>query len=101
MFKLDWNWLRGKIANCLHSVDHEAEEIMQQVIETEFAEQTVLSVVHRLRYIDRYDKVAVMQNGNIAEYDGPEVLLSRPSILASMKRAGESASSPNSDRDEE
>jgi ABC-type multidrug transport system fused ATPase/permease subunit len=74
---------------------------MQQVIETEFAEQTVLSVVHRLRYIDRYDKVAVMHNGNIAEFDSPEVLLSKPSILASMKRAGESASSRNSNGGEE
>ncbi|XWW94251.1 hypothetical protein V2A60_002194 [Cordyceps javanica] len=35
------------------SVDHKTEEIMQDVLETEFAGRTVLSVVHRLGYIER------------------------------------------------
>lgn len=72
----------------LGSVDHKTEEIMQEVLETDFAGQTVLSVVHRLGYIDRYDKVAVLQRGELMEFDAPATLLAQPSILAAMKRAG-------------
>ncbi|KAJ6784421.1 hypothetical protein PWT90_09986 [Aphanocladium album] len=35
------------------SVDHKTEEIIQEVLDTEFAGKTVLSVVHRLGYIER------------------------------------------------
>ncbi|OAA60152.1 ABC transporter, transmembrane domain, type 1 [Cordyceps fumosorosea ARSEF 2679] len=71
------------------SVDHKTEEIMQQVLETEFAGKTVLSVVHRLGYIERYDKVGVLQKGELMEFDAPATLLAQSSsILAAMKRAG-------------
>ncbi|KAM3469416.1 hypothetical protein MY5147_007062 [Beauveria neobassiana] len=71
------------------SVDHKTEEIMQQVLETEFAGKTVLSVVHRLGYIERYDKVAVLQKGELMEFDAPGTLLAQPlTLLAAMKKAG-------------
>jgi len=61
---------------------------MQDVIETEFSIQTILAVVHRLRYITRFDKVAVLRGGRLVEYDTPDALLARPSILADMYKAG-------------
>ncbi|KAM3513105.1 hypothetical protein MY11210_003217 [Beauveria gryllotalpidicola] len=71
------------------SVDHKTEEIMQDVLETEFAGNTVLSVVHRLGYIERYDKVAVLQKGELMEFDAPGTLLAQPlTMLATMKKAG-------------
>ncbi|KAM3495136.1 hypothetical protein MY3957_001558 [Beauveria namnaoensis] len=71
------------------SVDHKTEEIMQEVLETEFAGKTVLSVVHRLGYIERYDKVAVLQKGELMEFDAPGTLLAQPlTLLAAMKKAG-------------
>ncbi|OAA38744.1 ABC transporter, transmembrane domain, type 1 [Beauveria brongniartii RCEF 3172] len=71
------------------SVDHKTEEIMQEVLETEFAGNTVLSVVHRLGYIERYDKVAVLQKGELMEFGAPETLLAQPlTMLAAMKKAG-------------
>lgn len=69
---------------------------MQEVLETEFAGKTVLSVVHRLGYIDRYDKVAVLQKGELMEFDAPATLLAQPSMLAAMKRAGNRSSSGSS-----
>lgn len=59
---------------------------MQEVLETEFASQTIISVIHRLGYIRRFDKVLVIKNGELAEYDSPEALLSRPSLLAEMTK---------------
>lgn len=69
---------------------------MQEVLETEFAGKTVLSVVHRLGYIERYDKVAVLKKGELMEFDAPGTLLTQPSMLAAMKSAGVRGSSSSS-----
>lgn len=61
---------------------------MQDVVDTEFSAKTVLAVIHRLKYIDRFDKVAVMDQGVLVEFDTPTALLGRDSILAEMYRAG-------------
>ncbi|ATY62911.1 multidrug resistance-associated [Cordyceps militaris] len=84
------------------SVDHKTEEIMQQVLETEFAGKTVLSVVHRLGYIERYDKVAVLQKGELMEFDTPATLLAQSSsMLSAMKRAGTRPSSTSLSSDDD
>ncbi|OKL58600.1 hypothetical protein UA08_06380 [Talaromyces atroroseus] len=62
------------------SVDWKTESIMQDVIDTEFASsQTIISILHRFRHIDRFDRVALLQGGKIVEYDSPQVLLARNS----------------------
>lgn len=48
---------------------------MQKIIDEEFSAKTVVSVVHRLRFINRYDRVAVMKNGELVECDRPQTLL--------------------------
>lgn len=62
-----------------HSVDWETESIMQRVIDAEFTEQTIIAVVHRHRFIDRYDRVALLKSGELIEYDDPISLLRRDS----------------------
>jgi len=62
---------------------------MQDVIDSEFAAQTVLAVVHRLRYINRFDKVAVLDGGILVEFDEPAKLLAGQSLLADMYKAGQ------------
>lgn len=42
-----------------NSVDHEAETTMQEIIDTDFKECTVLVVMHRLEHSRRYDKAAL------------------------------------------
>ena len=54
-----------------HSVDSETEAIMQDIIDTAFQDCTVIAVMHRLTYIARYDKVAVLENGCLARYTTP------------------------------
>ena len=62
---------------------------MQDVIDTEFAQQTVLAVMHRLRFVRRFDKVIVLNAGRVAEFDSPGKLLEKKtSILAGIYRAG-------------
>ncbi|KAM7205481.1 P-loop containing nucleoside triphosphate hydrolase protein [Naviculisporaceae sp. PSN 640] len=60
------------------SVDAQTEATMQSIIETEFQHATVISVLHRFTYIDRYDRVAVLQRGgHLVEYDAPSALIGR------------------------
>lgn len=42
---------------------------MQKIIADEFRGKDILSVVHRLDTIVNYDKVAVLENGRLVEYD--------------------------------
>ena len=69
------------------SVDWETEATMQAIIEQGFASQTVLSVMHRLRYIERYDRVALLKQGRLVEFDSPQALLARDSEFRSLYRA--------------
>ncbi|KAM7219313.1 P-loop containing nucleoside triphosphate hydrolase protein [Rhypophila decipiens] len=73
------------------SVDAQTEATMQSIIETAFDHATVISVLHRFTYIDRYDRVAVLQRGGggqLVECDSPSVLLAREgSIFGELYRA--------------
>ncbi|KAL7947355.1 P-loop containing nucleoside triphosphate hydrolase protein [Trichoderma barbatum] len=68
----------------MSSVDHETEEIMQEIIDTQFKECTVLAVMHRLEHIRQYDRAAVFGDGKLLEYDDPEILLSGDTNLAKL-----------------
>jgi len=51
-------------------VDHETEQMMMRVIESEFEGYTVVMVSHRLEMVMGFDRVLVMDRGSIVE-DGP------------------------------
>ncbi|KAF9459133.1 multidrug resistance-associated ABC transporter [Collybia nuda] len=72
------------------SVDYATDEFIGKTIREEFAESTILTIAHRLRTIIDYDKVMVLDNGLIAEYDRPSVLLCNTSSMfyALCKAAG-------------
>ncbi|KAH8198292.1 hypothetical protein TruAng_007542 [Truncatella angustata] len=72
------------------SVDDKTESIMLDVIGSAFREQTVISVVHRYARIEQYDRVAVLKEGKIVEYDTPQTLLSHDSVFGELFRAYES-----------
>ncbi|KAM0816494.1 putative ATP-binding cassette transporter [Seiridium cardinale] len=69
------------------SVDNKTESIMLDVIENTFKEHTVISVVHRFAKIEQYDRVAVLKQGKIIEYDTPQVLLDRESAFRELYTA--------------
>lgn len=59
----------------MSAVDQETEELMVKILEEEFAHHTVLSVVHRLNTILKYDQVVVLDGGKVVESGQPEALL--------------------------
>ncbi|KAJ1899647.1 hypothetical protein LPJ81_004100 [Coemansia sp. IMI 209127] len=58
------------------SVDFDTDNRIQRTIRgPEFANSTLFCVAHRLRTIIDYDKVLVLDNGKVAEFDTPRNLL--------------------------
>ncbi|KAG6830985.1 hypothetical protein H0H92_013457 [Tricholoma furcatifolium] len=51
------------------SVDMETDSKIQQTIQREFATSTLLCIAHRLNTIAYYDRVIVMDAGEVAEFD--------------------------------
>jgi len=51
------------------SVDVETDAKLQKTIQTEFASSTLLCIAHRLNTVAYYDRVLVMDHGDIAEFD--------------------------------
>lgn len=56
-------------------VDSDTERIIQDIIDTEFRDCTVISIMHRLHYVTKYDRVALLDAGTLVEYDEPSKLL--------------------------
>jgi len=53
------------------SVDYETDKKIQDTIQTEFEDRTILCIAHRLRTIISYDRICVLDAGQIAEFDTP------------------------------
>ncbi|GMM56145.1 bile acid-transporting ATPase [Maudiozyma humilis] len=73
------------------SIDYESDAKVQQTIRHEFSDSTILTIAHRLRSVIDYDKILVMDAGEVKEYDHPySLLLNKNSIFYSMcEKSGE------------
>jgi ABC-type multidrug transport system fused ATPase/permease subunit len=63
----------------ISSLDREMEARVDEVLRTAFTDWTAIVVAHRLKTIADFDKVLVLQDGQVMEYDSPGNLLSRDS----------------------
>ena len=67
------------------SIDYSTDHAIQQTIINEFADRTLLCIAHRLNTIIGYDRILVMDAGEVAECDAPETLFAKEdSIFRSM-----------------
>ena len=57
------------------SVDNDTDARIQETIRQEFVEGTVITIAHRLRTIIDYDKVLVLDKGQVMEYGSPLELI--------------------------
>ncbi|KAF9051842.1 multidrug resistance-associated ABC transporter [Panaeolus papilionaceus] len=57
------------------SVDYSTDELISKTIRSEFAESTILTIAHRLRTVIDYDRVMILEQGRIVEFDKPAELL--------------------------
>lgn len=57
------------------AVDVETDTLIQQTIRKEFGDSTIVTIAHRLETIQDYDRVVVMDGGNVAEEGKPSELM--------------------------
>ena len=57
------------------NVDYKTDQLIQETIRTKFKHCTVITIAHRLNTIMDYDRMLVLENGRVVEYDKPGVLL--------------------------
>ncbi|KAG0299316.1 hypothetical protein BGZ97_003779 [Linnemannia gamsii] len=63
------------------SVDIETDELIQKTIRTEFKDRTILTIAHRIKTVMDSDKVLVLENGRVQEFEEPRTLLTNPESL--------------------
>uniref|UniRef100_A0A8R1E2N2 Multidrug resistance-associated protein 1 n=12 Tax=Caenorhabditis japonica TaxID=281687 RepID=A0A8R1E2N2_CAEJA len=70
------------------AVDVSTDALIQKTIRNEFANSTVLTIAHRLNTILDYDRIIVLNDGKIGEFDSPRNLLNnRNSEFYSMAKS--------------
>ena len=66
------------------SVDFETDSLIQQTVRTEFVDCTILTIAHRIHTIIDCDRVLVLDNGVVADFDSPKNLLEREGIFKTL-----------------
>ena len=65
----------------MRSLDRQTEATVDELIRTQFSDWTAIVVAHRLKTVADFDKVLVLQDGHVMEYDSPQNLLARDSMF--------------------
>lgn len=58
-------------------IDVEHDSLIQQTIRSEFRDACLITIAHRLRSLIDYDRVLVLEDGVIVEFDTPAALLKK------------------------
>ncbi|KAM7039071.1 ATP-binding cassette sub-family C member 6 isoform 1-T1 [Acridotheres tristis] len=63
------------------AVDLETDVQIQSMLRTQFRDSTVLTIAHRVNTILDCDRILVLENGRIAEFDTPEHLIAQKGLF--------------------
>jgi ABC-type multidrug transport system fused ATPase/permease subunit len=63
------------------SVDQDSDDLLQRMIRKCFDDCTVITIAHRLNTIIDSDRILVMDQGEVAEFDGPNALLQQENSI--------------------
>ena len=69
------------------SVDVKTDHLIQNTIKSQFGDCTVLTIAHRLNTIINYDKVMVLDQGELVQFGTPEELLNQEGLFKEMASA--------------
>ena len=60
------------------------DHLIQRTIQTSFSSCTVLTIAHRINTVMDYDKILVLDQGELVESDTPRNLINSNGIFADM-----------------
>lgn len=67
------------------NIDPFADQFVQSILTEKFNDCTIITIAHRLNIIMSYDKILLLDEGKIMEYDHPFILLKKKNgAFASM-----------------
>lgn len=66
------------------NVDTKSDDLMQEIIRKEFHDCTIIAVAHRLDTILDFDRIALLSQGSLKEFDTPQALLNRDSAFKEL-----------------
>ncbi|CAF0985467.1 unnamed protein product [Rotaria sordida] len=64
------------IDEAIANVDNTTDELIQKTIREKFKQCTILTIAHRLRTVIDSDRIMILGNGELLEFDTPQALLS-------------------------
>ncbi|KAF9976599.1 hypothetical protein BGZ75_000214, partial [Mortierella antarctica] len=63
------------------AIDLETDALVQAIIRQKFAECTILTIAHRIHTVMDSDRIMVLDQGKVVEFDSPFSLLSNPASI--------------------
>uniref|UniRef100_M4BWY0 Uncharacterized protein n=1 Tax=Hyaloperonospora arabidopsidis (strain Emoy2) TaxID=559515 RepID=M4BWY0_HYAAE len=69
-------------------IDNATEKKLQQMINEDFREATVLTIAHRLGTVLDSDRVMVLSDGQVVEFDSPHNLVIEQGVFYELAKAG-------------
>ncbi|KAI9344793.1 P-loop containing nucleoside triphosphate hydrolase protein, partial [Zopfochytrium polystomum] len=79
------------------AIDATADQLLQKAIRTQFHSTTVLSIAHRLNTVADFDRVAVLDGGELVEFDAPYRLLRRRGGVGAFRQLVEATGKANAE----
>lgn len=59
------------------NIDSDTDQLIQKIIRSKFTDWTVLTIAHRLNTVIDSDRILVLDNGQLVDFDTPEQLLKK------------------------
>jgi ABC-type multidrug transport system fused ATPase/permease subunit len=67
------------------NVDMASDQLIQMSLRRDFHDSTLITIAHRLNTVIDYDRILVLDQGEVVEFDSPDHLLSKPDgVFAQM-----------------
>ena len=63
------------------NIDYKTESILKKNINEDMKESTVITIAHRIKTIINYDKILVLKEGEIEEFDTPQNLIEKKGLF--------------------
>ena len=63
------------------NIDYKTETVLQNSINQGMKDSTVITIAHRIKTIINYDKILVLNNGQMVEFDSPKNLIEKKGLF--------------------